>query len=306
MSPALRSSRRAFLLGLAASLVACGRRGDGSRDGDGLVEVHELHEDGDGDGAEPMRGVVLLPRWGRPDEKLPVLVALPGRAEALRGPASALAWLREYELARAIGHLRNPPLPPAAFHGHVDPSRLQALQRSLAERPFRGLVVLCPSIPEALAKQPDLHQANAFGRRVLGLLPQLRAMRPGLAEPLVGIDGVSFGGRLALDVGLLHARSFAAVGALQPALRPGEGETLVDRARKALAENPRLRLRLVTSRGDDFRDEVTALHTALDEGGLPHEYALLEGPHGYAFNRGPGAIEMLLWHDRVLRGEPGL
>ena len=30
---------------------------------------------------------------------------------------------------------------------------------------------------------------------------------------------------------------------------------------------------------------------------------VVTGPHDYAFNRGPGAIEMLAYHDRVLRGE---
>jgi hypothetical protein len=28
------------------------------------------------------------------------------------------------------------------------------------------------------------------------------------------------------------------------------------------------------------------------------------GPHDYEFNRGPGAYEMLMFHDRVLRGQP--
>ena len=28
------------------------------------------------------------------------------------------------------------------------------------------------------------------------------------------------------------------------------------------------------------------------------------GPHDYVFNRGPGVLEMLLFHDRALRREP--
>ena len=28
------------------------------------------------------------------------------------------------------------------------------------------------------------------------------------------------------------------------------------------------------------------------------------GPHDYVFNQGPGGVEMLLFHDRALRGEP--
>jgi iron(III)-salmochelin esterase len=33
---------------------------------------------------------------------------------------------------------------------------------------------------------------------------------------------------------------------------------------------------------------------------------VIPGGHDYTFNRGPGGIEMLLWHDRVLRGEAPL
>jgi len=289
---------------MAVGLFACTRRRGNEEDVP--FEVHEI-DDGAG-GSDSLRSVVLLPRWARPEESLPILVALPGRSEALRGrEASARAWLRDYEIARAAARLRKPPLTPADFHAHVEPSRLEAINRSLAERPFRGLVVVCPSIPEALAKRPDADSAEAFGKRVLDFLPRVRAMAPSSpAQRSVGIDGVSLGGRLALDAGLAHARSFAAIGTLQPALRQHEEDALVQRIRQAIATNPRLRLRLVTSRDDDFRDEVTSLHRALTEAGLSHDYEFIEGPHGYAFNRGPGAIEMLLWHDRVLRGERGL
>ncbi len=33
-----------------------------------------------------------------------------------------------------------------------------------------------------------------------------------------------------------------------------------------------------------------------------HEHRVALGPHNYDFNRGPGGLEMLTWHDRVLRG----
>ena len=38
---------------------------------------------------------------------------------------------------------------------------------------------------------------------------------------------------------------------------------------------------------------------------IPHELLVIPGTHGYEFNRGPGGIEMLLWHERVQRGLPG-
>ena len=45
---------------------------------------------------------------------------------------------------------------------------------------------------------------------------------------------------------------------------------------------------------------------ALNAEHVAHEFVVVAGPHDYAFNRGPGGIEMLLWHDRVLRGEPAI
>jgi len=37
---------------------------------------------------------------------------------------------------------------------------------------------------------------------------------------------------------------------------------------------------------------------------VAHGFALVVGTHSYQFNRGPGALEMLLFHSRVLRGQP--
>jgi hypothetical protein len=34
--------------------------------------------------------------------------------------------------------------------------------------------------------------------------------------------------------------------------------------------------------------------------GIAHDFAEVVGPHDYSFNRGPGSIELLLWHDRAL------
>ena len=78
------------------------------------------------------------------------------------------------------------------------------------------------------------------------------------------------------------------------------------KAEKALTDAATFRLRLVTSDRDYFRGAVLGLHLALKADGIEHEHLVIPGPHDYAFNRGPGGVEMLLWHDRVLRGEPPL
>ena len=67
-----------------------------------------------------------------------------------------------------------------------------------------------------------------------------------------------------------------------------------------------LQLRLITSARDVYRSVILDLHRALVARGAAHEQLDLPGPHALRWNRGPGALEMLLWHDRALRGEPPL
>jgi hypothetical protein len=61
-------------------------------------------------------------------------------------------------------------------------------------------------------------------------------------------------------------------------------------------------LRFVTSTEDYYVPALKSVSAALRRAGVEHGLLVAEGPHDYAFNRGPGAYEMLLFHDRVLRG----
>ena len=259
----------------------------------------------------PEKALALVPGWGSSDERFPILVALHGRGEAVRGmDVGARGWLRDYELGRAIERLRSPPLTRSDFKGFVDDGRLARINASLAERPFQGLIVLCPWVPD-LVNERDRTNLDAplpFGRFVVeSLLPRALAATPALASrEATGIDGVSLGGRVSLVVGLAHPDRFGAIGALQPAIQDNEPPVLARRARDAAADAATFWLRLVTSDQDYFRGAVRGLHLALQTERIPHEHLVLPGPHDYAFNRGPGGLEMLLWHDRVLRGQPPL
>jgi enterochelin esterase-like enzyme len=259
----------------------------------------------------PEKAVAIVPEWGNPGQRFPVLVALHGRGEAVRGvDVGAHAWLHDYELGRTIARLRSPPLTRDDFKGFVDESRLTRINVSLAERPFRGLIVVCPWVPDLFTDKDrlNLDAALPYGRFVVEqLLPRVQAETPALRErEATGIDGVSLGGRVALVVGLAHADRFGALGTLQAAIQESEPAALVRRARDAVTDAQKLRLRLVTSDQDYFRGAIGQLHLALQSEGVEHEHLVIPGPHDYPFNRGPGGVEMLLWHDRVLRGEPGL
>ena len=111
---------------------------------------------------------------------------------------------------------------------------------------------------------------------------------------------MSLGGAIALRTGFARTDTFGAVGALQPAVADDQTAEWVELARAARARRPGFPLRLTTSHDDVYHDVITRLSGALRGAGVPHDFADVPGPHDYPFNRGPGAIELLLWHDRVL------
>jgi enterochelin esterase-like enzyme len=250
---------------------------------------------------DEQRALVLAPPSQKP---LPVLVALHGRGESGRGlDVGAHAWRDDYHMEQIEGRLRAPPLLPADLLDMARPERLARMNASLAADPYAGLAVVCPYTPGL--RDRSLAGAQGFARFVIDtLLPRARAEAAlATTRAATGIDGVSMGGRLALLVGLGHPDVFGAVGALQPALRSEETSTFAALARSAMDRHP-LALRLVSSDGDPFLPAVRALSDELRKVGVTHELVVTPGPHDYAWNRGPGGAEMLLWHERVLRGLP--
>jgi enterochelin esterase-like enzyme len=91
---------------------------------------------------------------------------------------------------------------------------------------------------------------------------------------------------------------------LQPAFAAAEAQHLAQMAKAAMEKNPKLKLRLLTSDRDFFLEETKAISKALSQAEVRHELNVVTGKHDYAFNRGPGGFEMLLYHDRVLRDLP--
>ncbi len=249
----------------------------------------------------PQRCVLVAPRVPE-GRRLPLLVALHGLGEARKGlEGGAWGWVRDYWLDKAMRRVAAPPLVAQDFQGFVRPRQLERHNARLASAPYGGLVVACLYTPDLLSPR-SLDNARAFGRFVVEhALPRL-GREPEVDLTRVGIDGVSLGGRLSLLVGLAHPREFRAVGALQAALQLSEARELARRTARAREQNPGLALRVVTSDRDFYKDEIGAYHAALERAGLAHEHEVLPGPHDYPWNRGPGALEMLLFHDRALRG----
>ena len=264
-------------------------------------DIQVLEWDFDGSVGNMTRAAIVVPSWGAPDARYPVLVALHGRGEAVKPPAlGALGWPNDYQLVRAMNRLRAPPLTDADYEGLSDPERMAKLNASLQEKPFRGLIVACPHVPDVMyGEGPSVAEVGDFITRVL--LPRVRKETPARDGPeSTGIDGVSMGGMLALRVGLSNPTAFGAVGTLQAAIREEEAAELTALAKAARAARPKLPLRLLTSHDDYFRMAIRRLSESLRAAGIDHELADVPGPHDYIFNRGPGSIEMLAWHDRLL------
>ena len=247
------------------------------------------------------RAVVIVPSWTKPDEKLPVLVTLHGRGEANKGAVEGvMGWPRDYALLRAIDRVCAPPLTSTDFEGFFDPARLAETNAALTATPFKGLVVVCPYLPDVDLRKPA--PIKDYGRYLLDtVLPRVRAELPVLSSPAAtGIDGVSLGGAVSLRVGLGNPEAFGAVGTLQAALGEDQVAEFTELARSARAKNAALKMRLLTSKDDYFRAAITHTSAAWKAAGIDHDFADVPGPHDYPFNRGLGAIEMLLWHDRML------
>lgn len=300
-------SRRGLVVGGALAL-ACSRseRAEGGSPASPLTSpnVRVLEWDF---GPQPWghaRAVVVVPAWGGPDARFPVLVALHGRGESVKSPQEgAMGWPRDYAMVRAIDRLRAPPLRPLDYEGLVEGARLADTNASLLKRPFGGLVVACPWLPDVRpAATADI---GDFTRFVIDtLLPRVRAETPALSAPeSTGIDGVSLGGAEALRIGLGRPEAFGAVGGIQPAVSDLPSSDWAAMAAGARARRPGLKLRLLTSHEDYFHDSVVGVSRAWAAAGIAHDFADVPGPHDYVFNRGPGSIELLLWHDRAL--QPG-
>jgi enterochelin esterase-like enzyme len=240
-------------------------------------------------------------------QRYPVLIALHGRGEAMKGPMrGSRGFIDDYGLYKAMERLKAPPLTSKDFGGMVDAERLGRLNEALAKKPYEGLIVVCPYTPDLLAGERAFEAAEPFGRFLVEtLLPRVYRELPAIGTPqATGIDGVSLGGRAALLVAFDHPKVFGAVGALQAAFDAKEIPKLVELAAKAKKQSPTLDVRLLTSDADYFLDVNEALSSALGARKVAHTLTVVRGDHSYEFNRGPGVYEMLAHHHWVLRGYP--
>ena len=253
-----------------------------------------------------MRVVVVVPERYEPGQRFPVLIAMHGHGETLKGPErGARGWIDDYWMPSALKRLGEPPLNRRDFLGMISSDRLQAVNTALAREPYRGLVIVCPYTPDRLSGDLPFERARPLAQFLVEtVLPRVRRETPALPESrATGIDGVSLGGRASLLTGLLRPDAFGVVSTLQPAFDAREASGLAERARRAIRRNPQLRFRLVTSSRDYYLASTRELAREFRAAGVEPNLLVVEGSHSYDFNRGPGVYEMLIFHDRALRGK---
>lgn len=269
---------------------------------DGALALHDWTLPGDPKLAR--RAVVLVPTHLAKGERVPLLVALHGLAETVDETMGAYAWVKRYGIGEGYAHARVPASIDVASMGKMmTQARVDELRASLAARPFRGMVIACPYTPNLWKVGPTADAVlDAYTPWLFDvLLPRLRAETPMLLEDRhLGLDGVSLGGYASLGVGVRRLPAIGALGCVQAAISTADADRWSERIAKAMGKSGPRPLSLLTSTQDVFRAPVEALSSALKKRAVEHTLRVAIGPHDQPFLRGPGSLEMLVWHDRAL------
>jgi enterochelin esterase-like enzyme len=249
------------------------------------------------------RALVLVPRDLAPGARVPLLVLLHGLGETTSEDAGVHAWVDRYGLVTCHARLKRPPVVPENGRHDLSADRAREINDELTRRPFEGKAVLvCPFTPNVWRLPEPRRALDRYADWITDvLLPEVRAKTPADGSAArTGIDGCSLGGFIGLEVFLRRPQLFGAWGGVQSALGETAAPSIANRMADAIdGAGPRL-LHVETSTGDAFYRANLALSRELRKKGIPHDLAVLPGPHDQPFLREAGTLEMLLWHDRAL------
>jgi len=228
------------------------------------------------------------------------VVLLHGLGETGSEAAGIRAWVDRYGLTDAYARLRHAPITPRSKRPDWPAGRLEALNRELATRPFRGLAIACPYTPN-VAKFAD--RARVFDEYAAWVsdevVPRARAHAAAVIDPRPAtLGGCSLGGYVSLEVFLRRADRFAAWGGVQSAFGAHRAASYAERIADVLAKSGPRALDLLTSAADPFLAANTALANALAQKGLANPLRVLPGPHDQPWLREAGTLETLLFHER--------
>jgi enterochelin esterase-like enzyme len=293
-------TRRSFL-GIAAALVATRAKADVPKAGATAdLEFRDIRVDGD----LSRRFVLCVPTHLAKHERVPLLVLLHGLNETQEERMGAFAWVERYGLGTAYERLRHAPVARTSSSQLWTDERVAEINAELSKRPFRGLVIACPYMPDLQISSPS--ELDRYAKWITEVvIPRAHKEAPTLTDAkYTGLDGCSLGGHFGLEVFLRRPEAFGAWGGVQTAIAEASAAEYARRLSDVLAKVGPRDIHLETSTNDAFRKGNEALTASLAKRGVAHDFRMISGPHDQAWLRESGTPEMLLWHDQ--RPRPSL
>jgi hypothetical protein len=251
---------------------------------------------------EPLARRCLLLVPSAPEATRRLVVLFHGLAETSSESVGIRAWADRYGLVAAASRLAHPPLEATVSKPiFLTDGRAAELNQALATEPYRGVAVACPYTPNVF-RQPSTPAAlDSYTEWLVdGVLPEIRKILPlGDGATTIGVDGVSLGGYVSLEVFLRRPEAFGAVGALQAAVGANLTDYYAQRFKQAFERVGRRPLRIATSAWDNERSVSERLCARLRAHDVPVTYASSPGGHDQGFLREVGSLELLFYYDRT-------
>ena len=290
-------SRRHWLA-LGATLLARPAAAD-----DGALSVRELAIAGAGRFGK--KCLLLRPTRVPDTVALPVLVLFHGLGETGNERLGIYAWRDRYGLPEAYARLSAPPVERTlARQRYLSDQRLREINEELVATPFGDLALVCPFTPNVLGKDPSAPVLDRYAEYIeQARLPAVRRATPTLEGAAhLGVDGVSLGGYVSLEVFSRKPGLFGVLGSMQGAFGLSLAEVYARRIAEASQRFGPRKVHLTTSTFDPFRNAAERLAERLAERGVSSTFTLAEGPHDQIFLREAGTLELLLFQARALSG----
>ena len=250
------------------------------------------------------RATVLVPKGCPATSSLPVLTLLHGLGETHNVRDGVNAWAERYGLLSSYARLLRPPVASGLRRlRYLVPERAQQLDRELAARPFQGMIIVCPFTPNVF----KMHTARALDDYAAWLvdvlLPEVRRRTPASSSMrATGLAGCSLGGFVSFEVFQRRPEAFFTCGGVQAAIGPATGDRYARNIASLIQRHGPRRIHVETSSGDPYHNANVAFARALAREGVEHALRDPPGPHNQPWLQEIGTLEMLLWHDRQLRG----
>ncbi len=251
------------------------------------------------DGTEGGRRFVLItPKYLSPGQKLPVAVLLHGLGETTNERLGAYAWVEKYGLGSAWQRLKRSPIERTSTRGEWTDERLTEVNAELAARPFRGMALVCPFMPNP--RSPA--ELDAYASWIdKSLLPRVRSETQVASGPSqTFLCGVSLGGYVSLEILARLPSVFGAWAGVQTAVGTFAAPGYAEKIASGWKGTPHPML-LLTSTQDHWKASSEALAAAFKAKNLAATYRVVPGPHDQPWLREAGTIEALLWLDRIGR-----